>query len=202
MSLSLPSDAQLDALREVANIGCGHAANALSRLMGGRKVDLSVPRVLLTAQADAAALLGGDAPVVAAWLGIRGELKGVMLTVLPHADSLALEALLLGSPSAPLEERDSVVAEVANIVASACLSALGRLTGWKLMPTVPTLRRTSARDVVDSALEQVPGAQGDTSRLVVLEARFQTASAPPVGGQLLLVLERDSSRALLARLGV
>ncbi|MFP2934224.1 chemotaxis protein CheC, partial [Pyxidicoccus sp. 3LG] len=136
MSLPLPSDAQLDALREVANIGCGHAANALSRLMGGRKVDLSVPRVLLAGPSDAAALLGGDSPVVAAWLGIRGELTGVMLLVMPHTDASAMETLLLGGQSTQQVERDSVVSEVANIVASACLSALGRLTGWKLMPTV------------------------------------------------------------------
>ncbi len=202
MSLPLPNDAQLDALREVANIGCGHAANALSRLMGGRKVDLSIPRVLQGGPADAAALVGGDAPVVASWLGIRGELGGVLLLVLPKADGGALESLLLGGQPAEQAERDSVVAEVANIVASACLSALGRLTGWKLMPTVPTLRRGGSRDAVAWAVGEVSGDAGDASRLVVLEARFQAASVPPVGGQLLLVLEQASSRALLARLGV
>ncbi|AKQ63287.1 Chemotaxis protein CheC -- inhibitor of MCP methylation [Myxococcus hansupus] len=196
----MPSDAQLDALREVANIGCGHAANALSRLMGGRKVDLSIPRVVLTRPSDAAGLLGGDAPVVAAWLGIEGGLRGVLLLALPQEDGNALEALLLnGQPAIHQVERDSVVAETANIVASACLSAMGRLTGWRLVPTVPTVRRGSADGVVSDAVGQV---EGDASRVVVLEARFLATAAPPVGGQLLLVLERDSIRDLLARLGV
>ncbi|WP_044890538.1 chemotaxis protein CheC [Myxococcus hansupus] len=200
MSQPLPSDAQLDALREVANIGCGHAANALSRLMGGRKVDLSIPRVVLTRPSDAAGLLGGDAPVVAAWLGIEGGLRGVLLLALPQEDGNALEALLLnGQPAIHQVERDSVVAETANIVASACLSAMGRLTGWRLVPTVPTVRRGSADGVVSDAVGQV---EGDASRVVVLEARFLATAAPPVGGQLLLVLERDSIRDLLARLGV
>lgn len=202
MSLPLPNDAQLDALREVANIGCGHAANALSRLLGGRKVDLSIPRVLQGGPADVAALVDGAAPVVASWLGIQGELRGVLLLVLPKADSGALESLLLGGQPAEQAERDSVVTEVANIVASACLSALGRLTGWKLMPSVPTLWRGNARHAVDSAVEGVAGDAGDASRMVVLEARFQAASVPPVAGQLLLVLEPESSRALLTRLGV
>nr|WP_211193767.1 chemotaxis protein CheC [Pyxidicoccus fallax] len=197
--MPLPSDAQLDALREVANIGCGHAANALSRLMGGRKVDLSIPRVLQGDVADTAALVDATGPVVASWLGIRGELRGVLLLVLSRGDSGALETLLLGGQPAEQAERDSVVAEVANIVASACLSAMGRLTGWKLMPSVPTLRRGDSREAVDGALAEV---SGDTGRRVVLEARFQAASVPPVGGQLLLVLEPESSRALLARLGV
>ncbi|MCP3100699.1 chemotaxis protein CheC [Myxococcus sp. K15C18031901] len=199
MSLPLPSDAQLDALREVTNIGCGHAANALSRLMGGRQVDLSVPRVLLTGPSDAAGLLGGDAQAVAAWLAISGGLKGVMLMALPLAEGQALESLLLGRPTSEQAERDSAVAEAANIVASACLSAIGKLTGWKLMPSVPTLRRGGARALVDAAVGQV---DGDASRVVVLEARFMAAAAPPVSGQLLLVLERESIRALLARLGV
>ncbi len=200
MSQPLPSDAQLDALREVANIGCGHAANALSRLMGGRKVDLSIPRVMLAHPSDAAGLLGGDAPVVAAWLGIEGGLRGVLLLALLQEDGSALEALLLsGQPVLHQAERDSVVAETANIVASACLSAMGRLTGWRLVPTVPTVRRGSADGVVSEAMGQV---EGDASRVVVLEARFLAAAAPPVGGQLLLVLERDSIRDLLARLGV
>ncbi len=199
MSPPLPSDAQLDALREVANIGCGHAANALSRLMGGRKVDLSVPRALVTDPAGAAELLGGEAPVVASWLGMTGELRGVLLLVLPTQDGTALEALLLGGRDADAAERDSMLMEVANIVASACLSAIGKLTGWRLMPTVPSLRRGSAHGVVDAAVGQVRGAVGP---VVVLEARFSSAAAPEVSGQVLLVLERDSSHALLARLGV
>ncbi|WP_342376683.1 chemotaxis protein CheC [Myxococcus stipitatus] len=199
MSLSLPSDAQLDALREVANIGCGHAANALSRLMGGRQVDLSVPRVLLAGPEDAAGMLGGDGPAVGAWLSITGGLRGVMMLGLSQADGQSLETLLLGDQTSGQEERDSAVSEAANIVASACLSAIGKLTSWRLMPSVPTLRRGSARVLVNAAVSQV---EGDASRVVVLEARFMASSTPSVSGQLLLVLERESSRALLARLGV
>ncbi|MFN7133862.1 MAG: chemotaxis protein CheC, partial [Myxococcales bacterium] len=33
----------LDALREMTNIGCGHAASALSRLVGDRRVSIEVP---------------------------------------------------------------------------------------------------------------------------------------------------------------
>ncbi|WP_163994641.1 chemotaxis protein CheC [Pyxidicoccus caerfyrddinensis] len=198
MSLPLQNDPRVDTLREVANIGCGHAANALSRLMGGRKVDLSIPRVLLTGGAmGAASLLDGNAPVVSASLGIQGdELNGDLLLVLPRADASALESMLLGGHDAEPAERDSVMAEVANIAASACLSALGRLTGWKLMPTVPELHRCGARE----ALEALVAHKVDASDMVVLEARFQAASVAPVGGQLLLLLERRSADDLLARL--
>ena len=38
------TDLQLDALREVTNIGCGAAATALSQLLGGRRVEMAVTR--------------------------------------------------------------------------------------------------------------------------------------------------------------
>ncbi|AKJ07796.1 chemotaxis protein CheC [Archangium gephyra] len=194
-----PSDIQLDALREVANIGCGHAVNALARLVGGRTVNLSVPRAVLAAPADVAELLGGaEAPVVAAKLGMEGQLRGVLLLVLPREDSSALEALLLRRQDAPAEERESALSEAANIVASACLSAIGTLTGWRLLPTVPELVRGAAGLVVSRAVTEAQG--GD--RVVVLETRFSAVGAPAVSGQVLLVLERESSKALLARLGV
>lgn len=194
-----PSDIQLDALREVANIGCGHAVSALARLVGGRTVNLSVPRAVLAAASELSALLGGgDAPVVAARLGMQGQLQGVLLLVLPDEDSTALEALLLRRHDAPLEERESALSEAANIVASACLSAIGTLTGWRLLPSVPVLVRGAAGSVVAGAVKDV---QGD-DRVVVLETRFSSVGAPAVSGQVLLVLERESSRALLARLGV
>ncbi|WP_375768255.1 chemotaxis protein CheC [Archangium gephyra] len=194
-----PSDIQLDALREVANIGCGHAVNALARLVGGRTVNLSVPRAVLAAPAEVAELLGGaEAPVVAAKLGMEGQLRGVLLLVLPREDSASLEALLLRRQDAPAEERESALSEAANIVASACLSAIGTLTGWRLLPTVPELVRGTAGLVVSRAVAEAQG--GD--RMVVLETRFSAVGAPSVSGQVLLVLERESSKALLARLGV
>jgi len=194
-----PNDIQLDALREVANIGCGHAVNALARLVGSRTVNLSVPRAMLATAREVAELLGGSqSPVVAAKLGMEGQLQGVMLLVLPAEDGTALEALLLRRTDAPAEERESALSEAANIVASACLSAIGKLTGWRLLPTVPVLVRGGAEAVLAGAVRE---AQGD-ERVVVLETRFSSVGAPSVSGQMLLVLERASSNALLARLGV
>lgn len=195
----VPSEIQLDVLREVANIGCGHAANALARLVGGKRVDLSVPRALVTSAVEAVDQLGGEEPVVGVQLGMVGELRGVMLFVMPARDGMSLGSVLLG-PTPGGAELESALSETANIVASACLSAIGKLTRWKLLPTVPELRRGTAREVVAGAVRETEGEQ--TSRVVVLETRFSASSAPPVSGRMLLVLEKESSKALLQRLGV
>jgi chemotaxis protein CheC len=188
----------MDALREVANIGCGHAANALARLLGNRKVDLSLPRVLAVTAAEAADAFADEALVVAAKLGLVGELRGRMLFMLPRQEGSALEWLLLRGQGSAVE-RESAVSEAANIVASACLSALGKMTGWKLMPSVPVLQRGPSREVVAGVVAET---EGEASREVVLETRFSSSGTPTVAGQMLLVLERESARRLLERLGV
>jgi chemotaxis protein CheC len=197
-----PTELQLDALREVANVGCGHAASALSQLVGGRKVQIDVPRVMVTEVDQMSALVGGqDARVVAAVLGMEGELQGQLLLILPENDAHLLASLLLNQPSrgALTDVERSAIGEAANIVASACLNAMSALTGLRLLPSTPTLSQESASEVMDEAMEHTATQAG---LLVVLEARFFTASNPLIGGQLLVLPERASLKKLLERLGV
>jgi chemotaxis protein CheC len=60
-SVTYLSEAQLDALRELANIGSGTAATALSQMIG-REVRLSVPRALTLPLADAVDACGQRRP--------------------------------------------------------------------------------------------------------------------------------------------
>src|ERR1700694_2518920 len=101
MSSTEQPDVQLDALREVANVGCGHTATALSRLVGGRQVQIEVPRVLLADCPKILPLLGEpDATVVATALEIRGDLQGQLLLVLQEDDAHRLSSELLAGQSA------------------------------------------------------------------------------------------------------
>jgi len=194
-----PSEMQLDALREVANVGCGHAASALSQLVGGAKVQIDVPRVMVTSVREVPAMLGGEqARVVAAMLSIEGELTGHLILVLPESDAFRLTGLLVNSPvRAPLSEvQKSALTEAANIVASACMNAIGGLTGLRLLPSTPTLAHDEAGAIIEEALADAGSATG---LLVVLEARFFSAT---LSGQLLVLPDKKSLKTLLTRLGV
>ena len=198
--MNAPTDLQLDALREVANVGVGHAANALSALVGGKTVQIDVPRVRLLPTSDLPDAIGGaDAQVIASGLRMEGGLTGKILLVLPEADALRLVSLLLKREvegELPPDAQDAMN-EVANIVASACLSAIGQLTNLKLLPSVPTLIQDTAGNVVD---EVVNGGAG--TRLMMLEARFNMRHSPSIEGQLLVLPDASSLKELLARLGV
>jgi chemotaxis protein CheC len=203
---SAPTELQLDALREVANVGVGQAASALARLLGGRRVSMSVPRVEVLPLREVVGLLGGPAaPLVAVSLQMCGELTGHMLLAMDdrHARALA-GALLSQAPRADgallSEEERSALAEVANITGSACLSAIGKLTNLKLLPSPPALSRDAAQAVVRQAL--LHDLVGE-ARAVVLEARMLLEGLEGgLEGQLLLVPDAPSLRTLLARLGV
>ena len=197
-----PSELQLDALREVANVGCGNAASALSRLVGGRRVSIEVPRALVVDVDDLSALVGGhERQVVAATLEIHGEMAGRVMVVLESGDAHRLCELLLNAPTEhKLREAErSAFSEAANIVASACLSAIGQLTGLALVPSVPTVDEDDGASVVEELLERSDPSVGVA---VVLETRFTASAALPFEGQLLVVPHPASLKQLLSRLGV
>ena len=199
---SPPSELQLDALREVANVGCGNAASALSRLVGGRRVSIEVPRALVVDVDDLSALVGGhERQVVAASLEIHGEMAGRVMVVLESGDAHRLCELLLNAPTEyKLKEAErSAFSEAANIVASACLTAIGQLTGLALVPSVPTVDEDDGASVVEELLERSDPSVGVA---VVLETRFTASAALPFEGQLLVVPHPASLRQLLSRLGV
>jgi chemotaxis protein CheC len=201
VNVDKPNELQLDALREVANIGCGNAANALAQLVGGHVVTVEVPSVLTAPTTELAPLLGGEAPIVAASLDVEGQLSGRLLLVWSESDARMLTKLLLrGHPTeGPLleEPRRSALAEVANILGSACLSAIARLTRQRIMPSTPKMMLQPADEVV----EQLDGAVFARAA-VVLQARFITECVPPLTGQMLLVPDRQSLPRLLGALGL
>ena len=70
------SNLERDALREVANIGAGHAATALSQ-MTGRRIMISVPEVSVRRLEEVALLVGPPDTVIAGVLmHVMGDLTG------------------------------------------------------------------------------------------------------------------------------
>ena len=60
MTLAAPTATQQDALAEIANIGSGHAASMLARLINGLGVMVDVPRVSLVDSTQLVTLLSGS----------------------------------------------------------------------------------------------------------------------------------------------
>ena len=81
---------QLDALRELANIGSGTAGTALSQMLG-RSVDISVPNALVLPLAEAVEAVGPpEQEVTGVAIPLAGDMDAVVLLVFPVADAASL----------------------------------------------------------------------------------------------------------------
>ena len=134
---------QFDALREVANIGAGHAATALSQMVD-RKIMISVPTVSVTPLEEVAAVLVDPDDVIAAILmQMMGDLTGRTLLMLPAKQAHTLCDLIMRRPVGTTKElgemEESGLKEVGNILSSAYLNALSDFMGMMLVPSVPSL---------------------------------------------------------------
>jgi chemotaxis protein CheC len=153
---------QLDALREVANIGAGHAATALSQ-MTGQTIMISVPRINIAPLEDVPNQVGSDEePVAAVLMKILGDLTGLALLVFPQPTALRVAGLMMKKPAiAALGEiEQSALREAGNILSAAYLNALSEFMGMILLPSPPSLA-IDLSDAVLSAtfLEMAQGAE-------------------------------------------
>jgi chemotaxis protein CheC len=136
-------ESQLDAMREVANIGAGHAATALSQ-MTNRKIMITVPRVNVRPLEEASDIVGTPDQVTAAVLmHMMGDLTGRALLMFPEDAAKTLCDILLrrelGTTQEFGEMERSSIKEAGNILASAYLNALSDFMGMMLVPSVPSL---------------------------------------------------------------
>jgi chemotaxis protein CheC len=135
----------LDILKEVGNIGAGHAATALSKLLN-KTIDMKVPAVRVVSFNEITELVGGSDNVVAAiFLRVEGEAPGNMFFLLPVNEATNLIQYLTGDQTFNLNHPPfsdlglSALQEVGNILASSYLSALSDFTTLNLQPSVPAL---------------------------------------------------------------
>src|SRR3989442_3074435 len=116
---------QIDALREVANIGAGHAATALSQLTN-RKIMISVPQINIVRLEEVPDLLGNPQDVVAAVLmHMLGDLTGRTLLLFPESVARRGWGLLLGPPVWASARFDAIVQQwrigVCYILSQTCV---------------------------------------------------------------------------------
>ncbi|MDD3718254.1 MAG: chemotaxis protein CheC [Actinomycetota bacterium] len=194
------SPLQLDALREVGNIGSGNAAVALSTMVD-KKVLLSVPRASLVPLVKVSDLVGGaETPVVGIYLHISGDASGSMLLLLAETSATELAHLMVaGSDAGDLTTvEQSALQETGSILAGSYLNALSQMTGILLRPSVPGFAMDMAGAIVDFILVEI--SQSD-DYVLVIETEFDILEHV-IRGHLILFPDLGSLDLILGRLGV
>jgi chemotaxis protein CheC len=189
------SDMQQSALREIANIGSGHAATALSQLLG-RPVDIGYSEALLTVLAEAIDRIG--APMSRSALvdtPIRAD-GGTVLLVFPDDTGEQL-CQLLGTTLTD-EMGKTALQEVGNILATSYMNAIVEMTGMELEPEPPTIEV----DLLGTLLSQSAASGGSPTDPTVLMRSQMTVEASTAKFSFLFVPRIGSVETLLDRLGV
>jgi chemotaxis protein CheC len=189
---------QFDALKEVANIGAGHAATALSQ-MTNKKIMISVPEVTVTPLEEVPEVLGHPEEVVAAVLmHMMGDLTGRTLLLFPEPSARARCDILLRRPAGTTTEfgvmEQSGIKEVGNILSSAYLNALSDFMGMMLVPSVPSLVVDLSAAVLTSTYLNF-GSERDYVFCVESEFQFEGESSN-LKGHFLLLPDLASLRAI------
>ncbi len=205
---SFTSD-HLDVLREIGNIGAGHAATALSKLLN-KKIDMKVPNVNVVSFDEMMDLAGGaDNIVVTVFLRIEGEVTGSMFFVLPLEKASNFIRKMVGDESfsfshPPYSEIGlSAMQELGNILSGSYLSSLSDFTNLNLLPSVPALSVDMVGAVIGFGLVEI-SQRGD--HVIVINTELSEyeneEKSELVEGQFILLPDPDSYQTLFRSLGV
>jgi chemotaxis protein CheC len=195
------TDLRSDALREIGNIGAGHAADALSRLLNAT-ILTSHPRAsVMQFRALPEELGHGSRPIAALHVFVRGALPGQMIVLFDREYSRRFVSDFVQNSLGDIADLDAIVdstlKEMANIVAGAYLNALARMTSdGKLLPSVPMLSFGASADALSAFASTLPDQE-----VIVLESRF-TDTASEISGQIVFIPEIEALAPMLAAFGI
>jgi len=191
------SDLQLDALRELANIGSGTAATALSAMLG-RPVDVAVPSARALPLAEAVEATGDpEAEANAVVIPVIGDLTGVVLLLFTPEDAASICRLLGVEPDG--EWAESALGEIGNIVGTSYMNAMGAMTGLEMEPDPPLAARDMLGALVASVVMDQLDGTSDTTLLLDSELLVEGESCSM---SFLLVPAAGGVQVLLERLGL
>lgn len=191
------TSAQLDALREVANIGAGHAATALSQ-MTERRVMISVPRINISRLEEVPDILGAPQDVVAAVLmHMMGDLTSRTLLLFPERVARRLCDMLLRRPPGATTGFDTIeqsaLKEAGNILSGAYMNALSDFMGMLLLPSVPSLVVDLSAAVLTTTYLNFGH---DRDFVFCVETEFRIDDAEGLRGHFLLLPDLASLKAI------
>jgi chemotaxis protein CheC len=188
------SELQRSALLEIANIGSGNAATALSQLLG-KPVEIAYAEALLATLAEAADKIGAAASPSAVVDTPVANDGGKVLLLFP--DGAGEQLCELFGTRLDDDMGRSALREVGNILASSYLNAVVEMTGMTLEPQPPTIEVDLLGSLVQRSL--AGAAAGDPT---VLMRSVMTVESADASFAFLFVPQLGAVELLLDHLGV
>jgi chemotaxis protein CheC len=188
----LPS--QVDSLKEMVNIGVGHAAGVLNAMLNSR-VKLHVPVVEMMSYEELQSKIQsmGNGGLSSVRLGFKGPFSGNASLVFPAEGAVKLVSVLTGSEagSSDLDAMQvGTLTEVGNIVLNGVMGAIGNELKLHVFYSVPMYVDNPFEIILTTQQTQVD------EHVVWVQTRF-TLETESIVGDIILVFEVGSLDLLL-----
>jgi chemotaxis protein CheC len=193
---------QMDAIKEIGNIGAGHAASALSQIID-KTIMITVSKLEILPLQEVYKTIGQtDEEIIAIHLKLLGNVLGGIVVVFNMENAVKLANIIERKNSGcarALDEMDqSSLKEAGAILSASYLSAIGRFTKLSLIPSTPKMEIGRLKEKLSLVFSEI------TKRAEVafcIETAFIESSIN-LKGYFLLVPEVESLEIMLKNLGV
>ncbi|KGI85158.1 MULTISPECIES: chemotaxis protein CheC [unclassified Exiguobacterium] len=194
------SEFEQDLLKELGNIGSGHAATALSTLLG-KPVTITVSSAEMEPITYLPERVGGpERHVASVLLELGGDISGMILILFPVDDAETMVASLIGSTfsfQSADELGQSAWEEIGNIMSGAYARALGDWLDTPISIQVPATAVDMAGSIVEFVVTSV---QPEEDAALYIDTTFRIDEKVSAGHVLFLPthgsLERIQQRLI------
>ncbi len=189
---------QLDCLQEAGNIGIGHAAIALSQMLG-KKIMIAVTRSDMVPSDVFLKNLpcGKDDDVAGIYLHTLGDVKGAAVFFFDKDSTLKLCEMMLRKPAGTLkfvdEKGQSALRELGSILTGAFLSVLADMLSLNVFHKTPMFAMDSAKAITLGVCRDV---FGDEKKRQCLASEF-IESASKITGSFAFIPTDDSMQKII-----
>ncbi|TSB46429.1 chemotaxis protein CheC [Alkalicoccobacillus porphyridii] len=197
----------LDVLKEIGNIGAGHAATSLSALLG-KTVEMSVPEAAIVPFQELPDRMGGSENEIAAiYARVDGHTPGSVYFFANVCESERFIQSLTGKESVQMgmaKQSDleySAYLEAGNIVIGSYLTSFADLTGLQVSCGVPDLSVDMAGAIISHGLSRLVS-QGDAAIVIDTHMKIEGWSISRNFGSILLLFDPEAFETLFRSLGV
>jgi chemotaxis protein CheC len=201
-----PTEKQIEALKEIINIGVGRSAGVLNTMLNSH-ITLNVPYIKLLNPKSLRGEMGKyhEGIVATVQMGFGGSLVGNACLAFPKVSASKLVASLTGEE---LESSDAdaiqtgTLNEIGNIVLNGVIGSISNMLQLSLNYKIPIYMEGDIGSIIDSIERNVDGAVdsgGDQSDLAILLARTRFAiEALATEGDIILFFEVGSFESLIS----
>ncbi|PXF61289.1 MAG: CheY-P-specific phosphatase CheC [Candidatus Methanogaster sp.] len=194
------TEMEYDALKELGNIGTGHATTALAEMTGVR-IAIRVPDISVIPITEIPGLANEEEMMAGLFFELSGDTTDYIQLLFAQDSALALVDILMGreigSTGALSEMDESALMEIGNILTSAFATAWADFLGITLITSPPTLAFDMAGAVMDYVLATV----GMVADQVILFKTVFKGELNVFSGYFMLMPDPESLKNVLKMLG-